>query len=80
MDWKGDHMLANYIDEIIMFCVGAWATATGFGYLPIPVKDPANRSQWQARFGMMLKWIGPLLLVISVGLAAMKSAGAGGGG
>lgn len=72
-------MLANYIDEIIMFCVGAWATATGFGYLQIPVKDPFARQQWQARFGRMLKWIGPLLLVISVGLAAMKSAGAGGG-
>lgn len=72
-------MLASYIDEIIMFCVGVWATATGFGYLQVPVKDPMARQQWQARFGKILKWIGPALLVISVGLAAMKNAGAGGG-
>ncbi|MGE0242144.1 MAG: hypothetical protein AB7S59_25750 [Parvibaculaceae bacterium] len=72
-------MLANYIDEIIMFCVGAWATATGFGYLPMPVKDPAAAQQWQARFGTLFKWIGPLLLVISIVLAVVQNAGAGAG-
>jgi hypothetical protein len=73
-------MIANYIDEIIMFLVGAWATATGFGFLPLPMKDPLGQQQWQARFGTMLRWIGPILLVISVVLAMSKSAGAGGGG
>ena len=69
-------MLASYIDQIIMFCVGLWATAVGFGYLPMPAKDPAARLQWQARFGTLLKWIGPLLLGISVVLAVAKSGGA----
>ena len=73
-------MLATYIDEIIMFLVGAWATATGYGYLPMPMgKDPIAQQQWQTRLRTMLKWIGPLLLVISIVLAASKSAGAGGG-
>ncbi|WP_119272952.1 hypothetical protein [Taklimakanibacter deserti] len=71
-------MLATYIDEIIMFCVGVWATATGFGYLPMPGKDPLAQQQWRARFGTMLKWIGPALLVISVVLAVSKNASAGG--
>ena len=72
-------MLANYIDEIFMFCVGAWATATGFGYLQFPGKDPFARQQWQTRFGTMLRWLGPALLVISVALAVAKTAGAGSG-
>ncbi len=72
-------MLANYIDEIIMFCVGLWATATGFGYLAMPAKDPLAQQQWRLRFGTALKWIGPLLLVISIALAVMRSAGAGSG-
>ena len=72
-------MLANYIDEIIMFWVGVWATATGFGYLQMPGKDPLARPQWQARFGTVLKWIGPVLIVIALVLAVSKNAGAGGG-
>lgn len=71
-------MVAAYIDEIIMFCAGLWATATGFGYLQMPGKDPIARQKWQAQFGTLLKWIGPALLVIAVGLAIAKSAGAGG--
>ena len=72
-------MIANYIDELIMFCVGAWATAVGFGYLQMPAKDPVARQQWQARFGTMFKYIGPILLVISVVLAVSRGAGVGGG-
>lgn len=68
-------MLANYIDEIIMFCAGLWATATGFGYLQLPAKDPLARQQWERRFGTTLKWAGPILLVISVALVAVKSIG-----
>jgi hypothetical protein len=72
-------MLANHIDEIIMFCVGAWATATGFGYLQPPVKDPIARQQWGTRFGKYLKWIGPILLIIAIVLAVSKNAGPGAG-
>jgi len=72
-------MFANYIDDLIMLCVGAWATAVGFGYLQMPVRDPLARQQWQARFGTMFKWIGPILIVIAVVLAVSKGAGAGGG-
>jgi len=77
-EFEGVHMLANYIDEIIMFCVGAWATATGFGYLQAPVKDPIARQQWQARFGKILKWIGPILLVIAIALVVSRNTGAAG--
>lgn len=66
-------MIANYIDEIIMFCAGLWATATGFGYLQMPAKDPVAREEWQARFGTALRWIGPILLVISIALAIAKN-------
>ena len=67
-------MLAAYIDEIIMFCAGAWATATGFGYLRAS-KDPVAEEKWRARFGKHLKWIGPLLLVISVVLSVATYTG-----
>ena len=72
-------MLANYIDNLIMFCVGAWATAVGFGYLQMPAKDPLTRQQWQTRFGTMFKWTGPILMVIAIVLTVSKGAGAGGG-
>ena len=68
-------MLAAYIDEIIMFCVGAWATAIGFGYLPVSGTDPIKQEQWRARFGKHLKWIGPLLLVIATVLAVAEFTG-----
>lgn len=71
-------MLAAYIDEIIMFFVGAWATATGFGYLPMPGTDPIKQEQWRARFGKHLKWIGPVLLVIATVLAVAKYTGLSG--
>src|SRR5262245_8311101 len=74
----GDAMRVNHINEIIAFCLGAWATATGFGYLQMPAKDPTARQNRQAPIRTMLKWIGPSLILISVGLAVTKSAGAGG--
>ena len=70
-------MLAAYIDEIIMFFVGAWATAMGFGYLRVS-KDPIAEEKWRARFGKHLKWIGPLLLVIAAVLAVAKLTGVSG--
>lgn len=62
-------MIAAYIDEIIMFCAGAWMTAVGFGFLPPPGQNPAGNMAWLARFGTLFKWIGPLLVVISIVLA-----------
>jgi hypothetical protein len=44
----------------------------------MPVKDAVAQQQWQARFQTVLKWIGPLLLVISIVLAVSKAVGAGG--
>lgn len=62
-------MIAEYIDQAIMLCVGAWASGVGYGYLPALGKDPAAQQQWFARFGKLLKVIGPLLVVISIALA-----------
>lgn len=70
-------MLAAYIDEIIMFFAGAWATAVGFGYLSAS-KDPIAEGQWRARFGKHLKWIGPLLLGIATVLAVAQFTGVSG--
>ena len=66
-------MLAGYIDQIIMFLVGAWATGVGYGALPALGKDPAAKEQWKARFGKLFKIIGPLLMVIAVALAGLKA-------
>ena len=70
-------MLAEYIDSIIMFLAGAYFTAVAFGRLRPPSKDPVAGQQWLARFGRMLKVIGPLLLVISIVLAGATFFGAG---
>ena len=72
-------MLADYIDEIIMFLRRRMGDGYGFWLSELPVKDPLAQQQWQTRFGTMLKWIGPILLVISVVLAMSKSGGGGGG-
>ena len=62
-------MLATYIDQIIMFFVGAWATGIGYGFLPALGKDAAAQLQWRTRFGKIFKIIGPLLIVIASVLA-----------
>lgn len=71
-------MPAEYIDSIIMFFFGAYLTAVAFGRLPPPSKDPVAGLQWVARFGKLLKVIGPLLLLISIALAAAKALGVDG--
>ena len=53
----GMAILANYIDQLIMFCAGVGMTAVGFGYWP--VKSP---------FVWHFRWMGPLLTVISIAL------------
>jgi len=62
-------MLAAYIDEIIMFCAGLWMTAVGLGFLPLP-GDVTKQPDWLLTIVGHFKWMGPLLLVIAVALAA----------
>jgi hypothetical protein len=68
-------MLAEYIDSIIMFAVGGYATAVAFGRLPLPTKDVAAGQQWLARYGSWFKVIGPLLMLIALVLAYSQAAG-----
>ncbi len=65
-------MLADYIDSIIMLFVGAYACAVGFGAMPAPSKDPIAGQQWFARYGKLLRIIGPLLIVIALVLVAAQ--------
>jgi hypothetical protein len=65
-------MLADYIDSIIMLFVGAYACAVGFGAVPAPSKDPIAGQQWFARYGKLLRIIGPLLIVIALVLVAAQ--------
>lgn len=61
-------MIADHIDQVIMFCVGIWMTAVGFGYVPLP-GNAAAQQPWVLRIASQFKWMGPLLLAISVILA-----------
>ncbi|MEI5681836.1 hypothetical protein G6N74_25945 [Mesorhizobium sp. CGMCC 1.15528] len=64
-------MIANYIDQIIMFCAGIWITAVGFGYLPLP-GNATTQPPWVSTIAGHFKWMGPLLLAIAVVLAVFK--------
>ncbi|MCO4315892.1 hypothetical protein M8997_001745 [Phyllobacterium sp. 21LDTY02-6] len=57
-------MIADYIDELIMFAAGLWMTAVGFGYMSLPAG--------QAHLLKFMKWGGPLLLAIAIVLAIAK--------
>ena len=59
--------MAEYIDALIMFCAGAWATV-GFRRVP-PGAGSAMANDWHGRFGPMLRIIGPLLMLIAGVLA-----------
>lgn len=61
-------MVAAYIDEFIMFCVGLWMTAVGLGYLVLP-GNPATQPAWVSKLAGHFKWMGPLLLFIAIVLA-----------
>lgn len=73
-------MLSAYIDQIIMFIVGVWATSVGYGFLPALGKDAAAQEQWKAKFGKQFKFIGPALVVVALALAVVKSIGSSGAG
>jgi hypothetical protein len=67
-------MIAEYIDSILMFAVGAYATAVAFGRLSPPTKDIGAAQQWVARYGTWFKIIGPLLILIALILAYSQAA------
>jgi len=71
-------MVAEYIDSTIMFLFGAYLSGVAFGLLPPPSRDPVAGQRWLIRFGSVLKVTGPLLMVISVALAAARFSGVGG--
>lgn len=63
-------MFAEYIDEIIMFCAGAYFTGVGFGYLSPPVANPLAEERWLKRFGTMFKILGPIMIICAIVLSA----------
>jgi hypothetical protein len=52
---------------ILMSCVGVYATALGFGYLPPPaIKD---EREWRTRYQPWLRILGPIITVLALILA-----------
>ncbi len=70
-------MLAAYFDSIMMFAVGAYATALAFGRVPPPMKDVIARQQWLARYGSWFRILGPMLMLIALILGYSRAAGLG---
>ncbi|MER8882853.1 hypothetical protein [Mesorhizobium sp. M0019] len=63
-------MVAEYIDEFIMFCAGLWMAGVGFGFLADPFQArPGQQQAWWTNFGTRFKWMGPLLILIAILLA-----------
>jgi hypothetical protein len=70
-------MIAEYIDSIILFCVGLWASGVVFGRLPAPTKDTVAGQKWLAQYGKLFRIAGPSLVAISLILAAGRFFGLG---
>ena len=62
-------VVANYIDEFIMFCVGLWVTGVGFGLLQSPFQARSGQQPWLLQVARHFKWMGPLLILIAIVLA-----------
>jgi len=54
-----------------MLCVGAWATAIGFGVIPPIGKDSLAQQDWFNRFGKHFKYLGPVMLICAIALISM---------
>jgi hypothetical protein len=67
-------MVAAYIDEFIMICVGIWMSGVGYGFLQMPSQPQAGPQPWWAQIPRHFKWMGPLLVVIAVVLAVAEPA------
>ena len=59
--------VASQIDQIFMFCAGIWMTAMGFGYVAVNTQQAPR-----AKFVWHFRWMGPLLILISIVLALAK--------
>jgi hypothetical protein len=59
--------VASQIDQIFMFCAGIWMTAMGFGYVAVNTQQASR-----AKFVRHFRWMGPLLILISIVLALAK--------
>jgi hypothetical protein len=66
------------IDQLIMFLVGAGATAIGLGWIAPPGSDDRARQQFMNRFGKLFRIIGPSMIVIAVILATARLSGVAG--
>jgi hypothetical protein len=66
---KEGGVVANYIDEFIMFCVGLWMTGVGFGLLQSPFQARSGQQPWLLQVARHFKWMGPLLILIAIVLA-----------
>jgi hypothetical protein len=60
-------VIAGQIDQIFMFCAGIWMTAMGFGYVTVSTQQASR-----AKFVRHFRWMGPLLILISIVLALAK--------
>jgi hypothetical protein len=65
-------VIAAYIDEFIMVCVGIWMTGVGFGFFASPFQAPPGPQPWWMTVARHFKWMGPLLIVIAVVLAVAE--------
>lgn len=63
-------MIADYIDELIMFLVGIWMTLVGTGYLP--GGDNPNAPRWAVQVMGHFKWMGPMLIAIAILIAVAE--------
>lgn len=71
-------MIAAYIDQIIMFSVGIYASLVGFRVVAPPSKDPAQAQVWLSKFGIFFRVGGPLMIGIAIVLAAAQFFGIAG--
>jgi hypothetical protein len=57
--------MAAYIDQLIMFLAGAYATGVGFGWLASPARGP-QAADWERRFTPVLRITGPIMIAIAI--------------
>ena len=49
---------------MLFLCLGIWATLSAYGLVPESI---CCGLKWNARFAKHLKWLGPLLVVMTLG-------------
>lgn len=59
-------MLAQNIDALITVTAGAFCTYVAYSGVPVGSQKPHEWQQWHARWGRLLKWIGPLLIAMGL--------------